>query len=376
MVGTNSPTHNTDGYVSGWAVLLPMPQHFVLWMPLRLTHHHDSQDRPLIVANFDNYQGPNGSRDDKIFVHDHVKQTAGLLPMLHHLETVEVCCIDTENVIRHVSSVQLEANVSRCLRPNDMMPGKRAPLGGKVNTKEKSETSYVFAGVTELLNNNAVQTFSKSEFWPSGLRVQDGLLVSEKEKAPPHVGVFWCRWPAEGTARLDCSWAVYLPLSDEPEPVDLKGEWSYSLLLHGWFFVDSGRKLFRLSSKSESQAVDESSLRSEWNRELMNSGTLPLIPPSLFEFQSRAGMNPEQMRQLISGLTKTKLFDNNRAVICSFNQWGYRWGPGGANWTLIEANVPLYEIPDPKEGVNPADALPGLKKIADRMALMPCGWPH
>src|SRR5205814_492009 len=88
--------------------LLPTPQHFLLWMPLRIERHHDRNNPPLIVANFDNYRGSVGDCTDKIFVPGHVQQTARLLPMLHDLQTIEVWRLDTEGPARRVSSVCLE----------------------------------------------------------------------------------------------------------------------------------------------------------------------------------------------------------------------------------------------------------------------------
>ena len=82
--------------------LLPSPQHFLLWMPLRLERHHDRENPPLIVANFDNYRGPVRDRPDPIFVPGYVEQTAGLLPMLHDLETVEVWRLDTDGPAQRI----------------------------------------------------------------------------------------------------------------------------------------------------------------------------------------------------------------------------------------------------------------------------------
>jgi hypothetical protein len=78
-----------------------------------------------------------------------------------------------------------------------------------------------------------------------------------------------------------------------------------------------GRKLFRVGSEQPGCPTDESSLRRQWNRELITGGTLPLIPESLLELHGRASVSPEEMRELVAGLTSTELFSKNRSAICS-----------------------------------------------------------
>jgi hypothetical protein len=220
--------------------LLPSPQHFLLWMPLRLKCHHDRQNPPLIVANFDDYRGPEGRAEDRIFVPGYVDQLATLLPMLHDLETVEVWRLDTDRPARRIASVVLDrGEVSRCLRPVQMEPGQRCSLRGGVKADGETPRAHIFGGRTLLLDTPNVRALSESEYWPSGPRVEDDTFVWRKEKAPPHVGVCWLRRPADGAAQLDYSWAVYLPLSEEMNKIALGGMWSYSLLMHGWFFIDA-----------------------------------------------------------------------------------------------------------------------------------------
>jgi hypothetical protein len=69
--------------------LLPGNQWFLVWLPLRLAKHHNDDSPPIIHRDFDAYQGP-GTRDDPIFTSGYIEQTAGLLPMLHSLESVRV----------------------------------------------------------------------------------------------------------------------------------------------------------------------------------------------------------------------------------------------------------------------------------------------
>lgn len=362
--------------------LLPVKQHFLLWIPLRLTSHADEENPPIINREFDSYSGP-GCNEDPIFEPGYVEQIAGLIPMLHALEVIEVWRLDANKRASRHASVRLRIGGSadrRCLPPDDLKKeasGKQR-LRGEVEVVESaSRPSHVFGGMARILDTERIAQLNKSNKWPRNFRRDGRSRVHVREKAPPHVGVCWRRWAAEGEAKLDCSWAVFLPLSEKPEVISLTGEWNYSLQMHGWFFVDAGRNLFELSERAAGgEPSDEPTLRHEWNRELKTAGTLPLIPEALREFQSRARVSNEEMRQIVEGLTRTDLFCKNRDAICSSWQWAYRWQPDGATWELIESAATFVDLPESKKSFSPADALPGLREAAGRLVLTPSRWPR
>ena len=74
--------------------------------------------------------------------------------------------------------------------------------------------------------------------------------MPELEKGEPHGAATLLRVPVGATdraeaAQLRISWAVFLPISDASDidiPVDGSAVGRFHLLLHGYFFLDSGRR--------------------------------------------------------------------------------------------------------------------------------------
>ena len=91
------------------------------------------------------------------------------------------------------------------------------------------------------------------------------------------------------------------------------------LLLHGYFFLDSGRQ--RIDgidgSRAPAKPSDESETRQAWNAELCNSVVLPLLPQVLHDALAARVLKPNALRNLLTGLATHDWFRRRRRAICS-----------------------------------------------------------
>ena len=105
-------------------------------------------------------------------------------------------------------------------------------------------------------------------------------LVARYEGAPL---LFLPLQPATGGANLKVQSAVFLPLG-EPEQISCRGDWNYRLFLHGFFFVDSGRRHIE-DFEELPEALPLGDVKSEsqiiklWNRTLLREVVTPLLLP-------------------------------------------------------------------------------------------------
>ena len=88
------------------------------------------------------------------------------------------------------------------------------------------------------------------------------------------------------------------------------GKWRYNLYLHGFFFVDSGRRGIQpfdeLPDDMTPDAVEsESQVTQLWNRTLLHELVAPLVLPSLDAFVKQERMESTEVEALVRSLGKS-----------------------------------------------------------------------
>ena len=104
----------------------------------------------------------------------------------------------------------------------------------------------------------------------------------EPQKATPHGAAILVIEP-DSHCRLVGDWSVLLPLTEAFCAPHYDEKVRIKLLLHGCFFVDSGRNAViglndAGSRHSEQKPSNEAAVRADWNRGLRDRLVLPLIP--------------------------------------------------------------------------------------------------
>lgn len=180
------------------------------------------------------------------------------------------------------------------------------------------------------------------------------------DKAMPHAAVV-LGWDADPTAAgLDVRESVFLPLT---APVVKRPK--FTMLAHGCFFLDSGRKGVHDGGDT---------IRQTWNERLRIEGVCPCVLPAVAMLSEQ--LHADQTRELTAAIKDHVWFWKYREHVCRNGGWAYRWRPGGARWETIPKDVRILEIPAfPDHGL-PACALPGLAGLAGDYALVPAAEPR
>lgn len=236
---------------------------------------------------------------------------------------------------RHLKSIEiLENGESRCGLKLDVAQGRFVGptrsgdgvhvFGGKIEaTPERSASPFVGREATAL--DGRLADLKRMRHWPQTITVLSPQPIPEKGE--PHGAAALLRIPYRGTARtasaqLRISWAVFLPISDESSidiPLDDDSALGqFRLLLHGYFFLDSGRRQIEGLNAAVETGVpaDAAALRRAWNAELRNSVVLPLLPNLLRDALGEAMITSSELTQLVSALARHGWFRSNREAIC------------------------------------------------------------
>ena len=373
-------------------------QYFLLWVPFR----QKPFDERSILANYYNdensiqYSLPN-DMDIKI---------GQLLPLLRHLTDIQYWVEDNTRKLQQKFNVCLDYSVplERFIYPNnDVVLSNEHPLKGKVTVSKQAIT---FAGIERILpatdfaflleqdadkaSKNFWEDLQQSRCWSKRLSInENGDEEFIPDKSIPHCGVVFTQKSSNTSrsAKLTLQWAVFLPLaSDETtsneeeraahQQIDCDGEQDYTIFLHGYFFLDSGRKYIEGLQNIDREAIAQDSPQNEddmvwqWNYLLATKGTLRLVLPSLLGFVKTHGLSDTAISHLCQGLLKSHLFKGKifRQSIYFEYQWVFRACPSVNQWQLIRAEGTVRSLPSiPSKSI--WDAFPQLEKLAEQYCL-------
>lgn len=337
---------------------LPTPHSdlpFVLWLPLRReTHRREgNKDTGVIVQEFP------GDEDGSLSFFQDPRlpmQVADVLPLL-----------------RHVKQVSFQALHGDCYRPFHIQIGDRAQrlrgpttsgehrLEGLINIQAGGEAKAKaqFNGRESHRWLGELRDLHHGSQWPETHHIDDlGNPQVEREKAEPHASVVFTTsaTPDALPGHLTIRWAVFLPLEDDivSETLHCGGDQDFSLTLHGYFFVDPGRRGihgFSVLGKGESDRPADSvdAVRIAWNQSLATKGTLPLLLPVLHDYVTTLATERQAAagRLLAKTLTQSQLWTKFHEVITESLQWVLELKPNGPVWTLVSSERPLLPLPTP-----------------------------
>lgn len=249
------------------------------------------------------------------------------------------------------------------------------------NQNQKYELK--FSGKEKQLTLASLEKLRGSDFWPKSF-VRDANKIGQKapDKAKAHCAAIFSFRKNENFGSLKIGWAVFLPVDTAFEEIPLKGNLSFRLTLHGYFFVDAGRtEIFGLREDSLSDFPDpenENQLRTQWNVTLAKQGTLPLILPAVQDFIKTARLSHEDVSDLCEAIRSSKLFIHDKGHICRDYNLICRLRPEGQKWELVPKDQLVLTLPAPPAGDpnRPWDVFGKLKEIEGRFLLINNASPH
>lgn len=318
--------------------VLPGQRHVVLWLPLRRDGLRPKPTSKGILTN-----DPNPA----MLAKDIADRTrlAGVLATLRHIQHVrlgglnEDVTIDREGLTRMAGPSEL-AKLSIASRDF----GGRSGHGLRLHGREQIASDPIFAALRAdptwpTVRNRETDEWVREKGEPHGAVV----LVHQAGQDNREKGV-----NAAKAGTLELSWSAFLPIG---EPVSVPGSemaGSTRLVLHGYFFVDSGRSTI-LFNESHGESADKT-VRRRWNEAIRDKATLPLLPSALADAAKKeageeSGRGILDLAPIVTALHGAQFFRNHRAAICAETNLIQRDGQDGS-WATVAKDEILRPVPD------------------------------
>jgi len=307
--------------------LLDWKRWFCVWIPLR--REKDLGNVSPIVKEF-----PHDAK--KFITTDYIYRAAHLLPMLKNVKRVSF--FDGERIFEEID-----------IKASHRLTGENGNFGGIANTQGKI-SPFQFIGHEIVDQSHVFEQLRQSQFWPESMQEEEGKssFFSVKDKTQAHAGVCIVRDDENTSAFVRVNQCVYLPLTDSTWSEKIDGKVSYTINLHGGFFVDAGRQDLDFQENiSITNISDEKQLRGCWNSTLLNQSVLPLLIPELEE--SKKTWGNKAISDLMGGLLNIPWIRKNINSICRDHCFVKELTKDGCTWSMLNNDDVVYELHLPDE---------------------------
>jgi len=364
-----------ESYLRGQELIKENRQFFALWIPLRQEADRKRCILPNIYPNVDAISSHLSANLDV--------KVATLLPMLRSLNTVSYW-IDSKGGLKEQFSVSQQPNSESSDRDFlKLNPNIVRSFDGWID-RDDDQNFVQYLGREIKLDDDLVRTIHDSPNWPQRLTEDsEGNPQNTADKPDSHCAaiVSRSRKSLDRTGKLVIQWAVFLPVADDEndiaefESIDIDSEWDYTFLLHGYFFLDSGRRYieFLKSIRDDDPQETNSPIARQWNQFLITKGTLPLFLKALWGFIS--AMPEAEISLICAAIAKSKLYQSQtfKSGLCLNSAIVYRIIPSGHGWHLVDLGAhkskPIRSFPSiPSEQI--WQILPQLSKYAEDYILI------
>jgi hypothetical protein len=259
--------------------------------------------------------------------------------------------------LRHVRRVAVEINGVRVELDRGAASGM---VGYALDPGDRGFGGALGSGIVSLgRERRASDTFRSDLRWSANWPRSRNPDTDEEEpqKATPHGAAVLVIEP-DSHGRLFADWSVLLPVTEAFRALHHDGKGRLKLLLHGCFFVDSGRKavigLDDAGPKhSEKKPSNEATLRADWNRSLRDGLVLPLIPAVFHDALSQQVLSGEALAAAVRALATSEFGRTHRAAIAAEHALArcvdVTRGGTVARWRLVPAGATLRPLPAPDE---------------------------
>jgi hypothetical protein len=352
---------------------------FALCLPLRTEAHcrEALNDNPADWAIEPKYYGQVcHAPPEDVFAEDRVAGIRHMLPLMSTLEAVRfkqfgAGADGTPTLVAEVSRSALQHVDWRRLTP-----GVHAVAGHVDVAWNGSRQRHAYAGRQILLQSDTLDSLPKHAEWPR----MDTQTDTGRKRGPAavkqHAAVVVFEQLGKGALKVDR--AVFLPLGDPPHAeCQILGSHDYDLILHGYFFVDAGRRGVDFA------ADGRPTLRQQWNAQLYREGTLPLLIPALESFSNTISAQPDasvRLQRLTTLLNHPEchFWRDHASDICGKSAWCFRLAGGTGSWASVPRDMPVVLLPghDVQDSSTPFDVFPSLKSLAERHVVSLAGLPR
>ena len=310
----------------------------ILWLPFRRTDLQPAPD-----AGFSSNLP---TARDTVRQVDQPHELRSLLSALRHLERIELL---EAGETRRAFQVR---DAERLLGPGTHGSDTRI-FSGTIVTNPGGSTSR-FVGREATIEDSSLESLRCSEHWPKTHSALSPKQVSEKGE--PHGAATLLLTKHESTDRgggslLTISWAVFLPVStvDRVEiRIDALDLGRFQLLLHGYFFLDSGRRRIEgiTEPASGKQPSDAAALRRAWNGELRDSVVLPLVPAVLHDALECGLATSNELAALTAAISTDPWFTSNSRAVCRHHVLARVLDEESpVTWRLVPAGTAVRPLP-------------------------------
>lgn len=133
----------------------------------------------------------------------------------------------------------------------------------------------------------------------------------------------------------------------------------HSLVLHGQFFVDAGRRkvhdqqgLHQPTGDAHQDGMDEATLRQTWNRHLAQRVLAPMVISALDYYVRQQGLSHDECWDLTQALAVSRWFRQFRGHVCGEDAWVRGLEQDGPSWRRVRGadRDRLRPVPPPTKG--------------------------
>ena len=332
---------------------------FILWVPLRM-HAHIPKESAAILER---YPGEDSEAADLDFFSDPMteRRIGALLPLLRNLQKVRFAGMKG----RATYTVELESRSDG--KRLDHMTENLQIHGLIKDNKDATKPMYFLARQRVQNDKKPFTELRSASSWPKSNVISRNPDTNKNQrgfmpdKASAEAAVMFSH--ADGRkGSFELQWAVFLPVDEQQFSYKYNIDNSsreYKVVLHGQFFVDSGRRgILSMDSLPAPYSVSNEKdtgelVLKQWNQALAQELALPELLPSLSEYVASAKLNDEEISTLCYALRDCSnghgkpFFETFREYICKHYVWVREFTNNGSKWGLISNEKPVLYLPTP-----------------------------
>lgn len=332
---------------------------FIVWVPLRTSALSQAYNNKMIINNVsDGHALPDFFSEQSL-----AEKTAKILPQLKYLSDIKIFAESANGIFNELTHVVLDSKSSRSSFNGDELLSNGfsdVSFDGKINATVLGNTQVLeYAGCEKVSRNKRLASLKTEEMgWPKSYQFNKDAQepIEALDKAEQHSAVTFSRFKTKEQAYLRANWAVFLPLADTDEliAIPIDGNYDYNVYLHGYFFVDAGRKglhghdFLGQSVTLDNVKNDEKRLRQVWNIILASEGTFNLVLKALDNFSTIFNLSHKTNTMLTNALHA--LLSGKPEYLNEVSR-AYNWvqhvNIEKREWALLEDKTKCLPIPQP-----------------------------
>jgi hypothetical protein len=319
------------------AIVADWDRWFCVWLPLRSESlHTGNKTRPIIQMY------PTDADLDDLTGLENASRAAHMLPLLKN--------------VTHLSFVDRHGALRKfILDGTSRMTGRTSRFSGNVQVEGEGLVPFRYSGIEKKIEDRVFTHLKSLRCWPENTRFVHGEgLKSFPDKTDSHVALCFLSEASESPS-LTISPCVYLPLSEVRDNqkkytrLQIGGERSVTIDLHGSLFVDAGRQEFSISESLGNDPTTETELRAEWNRRIYEDGILPLIVPELYSILQE--WDDKTASAVMGAINDVPFFKSWVANACQAEGLAFELKKDGYKWSRIGSMDAVFAIDPPRSPI-------------------------